>query len=172
MISTPGTLYKLMILWFLDSVDFPLSNAIISNYILEKGYTDYFKIQTTFSELEEASLISSTSSHKTTYYTITDDGKKTLECFHHEISQEIKAEIKDYLKTHFNEIVEMLSISSDYTKIRKNEYLVSCKFTERDSVLASIELTVSNEESAQVVCKNWAEKNSEIYSYLIKTLLN
>ena len=66
MISTPGTLYKLMILWFLDSVDFPLSNAVISNYILEKGYTDYFKIQTTFSELEEAGLITSTSSHKTT----------------------------------------------------------------------------------------------------------
>ena len=49
MISTPQTLFKLMILYFLDSVDFSLSNAVISDYILEKGYTDYFNIQKAFS---------------------------------------------------------------------------------------------------------------------------
>ena len=149
MISTPQTLFKLMILYFLDSVEFSLSNAIISDYILGAGYTDYFNIQKAFSELEDESLIISTSTHKTTYYNITDDGRKTLECFHYEISKDIKNE----------------------TRVRMNEYFVSCKITERDSVLASVGLSVPDEETARLVCTNWASHNNEIYSYLIKTLL-
>ena len=33
------TLYKLMILYLIEKVDFPLSNSQISEFILEKGYT-------------------------------------------------------------------------------------------------------------------------------------
>ncbi len=171
MISTPQTLFKLIILFFLDSVDFSLSNAIISDFILGHGYTNYFNIQTAFNELEEESLISSSSSHKSTYYRITEDGKQTLDCFHYEISAEIKQEIKDYLKEHFNEIIETLSVSSDYSRIRMNEYLVTCKIVERDTLLASVQLTVATEEMAQNACLNWTANNSSIYAFLVKSLL-
>ena len=33
-------------------------------------------------------------------------------------------------------------------------------------------LTVSDEETARTVCGNWADHNNDIYSYLIKILLN
>ena len=35
------TLYKLMILYLIEKVDFPLSNSQISEFILDKGYTNY-----------------------------------------------------------------------------------------------------------------------------------
>ncbi len=171
MISTPQTLFKLMILFFLDSVDFSLSNAIISDFFLDRGYTDYFNIQTSFNELEEEKLITSSASHKSTYYKITSDGKMTLNCFHYEISPDIKNEIKEYLKEHFNDIIEMLSVSSDYSRIRTNEYIVNCKISERDSLVASVSLTVASEELARLVCSNWEKNNSEIYSFIIKSLL-
>ena len=41
--SETFTLYKLIILYMLDKVDFPLTNAQISEFILNKGYTTYFK---------------------------------------------------------------------------------------------------------------------------------
>ena len=44
------TLYKLIILYMLDRVDFPLTNSQISEFILDKGYTDYFKLQQAISE--------------------------------------------------------------------------------------------------------------------------
>ena len=47
------TLYKLIILYMLDKVDFPLSNAQLSEFILEKEYTDYFTLQQVISELVE-----------------------------------------------------------------------------------------------------------------------
>ncbi len=171
MISTPQTLFKLMILYFLDCAGFSLSNAVISDYILEKGYTDYFNIQKAFSELEDEELISSVSTHKSTHYRITSEGKETLGFFHYEISPAIKAEIKDYLKEHFNTIVEMLSVSSDYKRIRTNEYLVSLKITERDTLIMALDITVATEEAALRCMSNWDKNNSDIYAYLIRSLM-
>ena len=37
--SEPLTLYKLIILYMLEKVDFPLTNAQISGFVLDKGYT-------------------------------------------------------------------------------------------------------------------------------------
>ena len=51
------TLYKLIILYMLDRVDFPLTNSQISEFILDKGYTDYFKLQQAISELTQAEFI-------------------------------------------------------------------------------------------------------------------
>ena len=45
------TLYKLIILYMLDKISFPLSNAQLSEFILEKEYTDYFTVQSALSEL-------------------------------------------------------------------------------------------------------------------------
>ena len=35
------TLYKLMILYMLNKVNFPLSNTQLSSFMLDKQYTDY-----------------------------------------------------------------------------------------------------------------------------------
>ena len=41
-VSDSLTLYKLIILFMLDKVDFPLTTSQISEFILEKEYTSYF----------------------------------------------------------------------------------------------------------------------------------
>ena len=51
------TLYKLIILYMLDKVDFPLTNSQISEFVLDKGYTDYFKLQQALSELTDGGII-------------------------------------------------------------------------------------------------------------------
>ena len=44
-------LYKLIVLYMLDKVDFPLTNSQVSEFILDEGYTTYFKLQQSISEL-------------------------------------------------------------------------------------------------------------------------
>ena len=44
------TLYKLIVLYMLEKVDFPLTNAQISGFILDKGYTTNFHLQQALSE--------------------------------------------------------------------------------------------------------------------------
>ena len=51
------TLYKLIILYMLNEVDFPLTNSQISEFILDEGYTTYFKLQQALSELLESGFI-------------------------------------------------------------------------------------------------------------------
>ena len=80
------TLYKLIILYILEKVDFPLSNAQVSNFILEKEYTNYFTIQQAISELIESDLIHCETIRNTTLYRVADSGRETLEYFNNQIS--------------------------------------------------------------------------------------
>ena len=42
MLAEPMTLYKLMNLYMLHQVNFPLTNAQLSNFFLDREYTTYF----------------------------------------------------------------------------------------------------------------------------------
>ena len=55
--AEPFTIYKLTILYMLDKAGFPLSNTQISNFFLEKEYTDYFRVQEVIGDLVNADLI-------------------------------------------------------------------------------------------------------------------
>ena len=43
--SDSFTLYKLIVLYMLQKVDFPLTNSQISEFVLDKEYTNYFTLQ-------------------------------------------------------------------------------------------------------------------------------
>ena len=51
------TMYKLMILYMLSKVNFPLSNTQLSSFMLDKQYTDYFTFQETINSLVEDGFI-------------------------------------------------------------------------------------------------------------------
>ena len=50
-------LYKLIILQMLQKIDFPLTNGQISEFILDKGYTNYFKLQQAISEMVDTGFL-------------------------------------------------------------------------------------------------------------------
>ena len=78
MFSDPITLYKLMILYMLGQVDFPLSNTQLSEFFLSYNYTSYFMFQKAISELVSTNLISIYSSHSVTKYELENEGEETL----------------------------------------------------------------------------------------------
>ena len=88
------TIYKLIILYTLSKVDSPLPPGVISDYITDRGYTNYFNLQNAFGELLEADLIKEDSTYHLTYYTLTEAGAETLELFGAPLSREIRDEIK------------------------------------------------------------------------------
>lgn len=49
--SDSMTLYKLMILYMLSRVNFPLNNNQISEFMLSNNYTDYFTLQEVLNDL-------------------------------------------------------------------------------------------------------------------------
>ena len=108
------TLYKLIILKMLDQVNSPLTNSQISEFILEKEYTNYFTLQQVLSEMEETGLVTVASSHSTSLYHMTDAGRNTLEFFGNMISQAICQDMDAYLREKKMEIRDDLATTADY----------------------------------------------------------
>lgn len=165
------TLYKLIILFILDKVDFPLTNAQLSGFILEKEYTNYFNIQQAISELEATELIRVETVRNSSLFHITPAGAETLHFFDNEISNAIKADILEYLKNNRYSLRDEVSTMADYYEAKRGEFIAHCYVTERDSKIVEISLSVPTEEEAQAVCNNWKASSAEIYEYLMAKLL-
>jgi len=97
MTSESLKLYKLIILYFLSKTNQDITNAILSDFILEHGYTDYFSIQETLVALTEDNMIKAHQTHTTSYYTITDKGHETLNYFVSQLPSDTIQEIEAYL---------------------------------------------------------------------------
>lgn len=155
----------------LDKVDFPLSNAQVCEFILEKEYTSYFNLQQSISELVEANFLRVETVRNTSLYHITEEGENTLEYFGRRISDAIKEEIDQFLQEHGYELRNEVSTRADYYKTAAGEYAARCLVKEKDATLIELTLTVPLEEQAASICNNWKQKNQQIYSWLMQELL-
>lgn len=169
--TEPLTLYKLIVLYMLTKVNFPLTSGQISSFILEQGYTTYFTLQQALSELSDSELVHTESLRNTTQYSITEEGAKTLEFFKNKISKAIRRDIDTYLKEHKLELRNEVSILADYYKTTSNEYAVHCVVKEKEADLIDLTLTVPLKEQAISICNHWEGRCQEVYSYLMKTLM-
>lgn len=155
----------------LNKVSFPLTNAQISDFILETEYTTYFNLQQAINELIDSHLIKPEIIRNSSFYHITEDGKNTLEYFGNRISDAIIADINHYLTEKKFELINEVSMVSDYYKTTNNDYAVECRVREKNSDLIHLTLTVPTKEQATTICNNWSAQSQEIYSYVMEHLL-
>ncbi len=170
MLQEPFTLYKLIILYMLDKVSFPLTTAQVSDFILEKEYTNFLILQQAINELDDASLLSSQTIRNRTHLSITKEGRDTLRYFENRISEAIKNDIVSYLKEHEFALRNEVSVLGDYYKATSGEYEAHLVAKDRGINLVDITLSVPLEEVAASICDNWQKKNQDIYKYLIQEL--
>ena len=171
MLSEASTLYKLIILYMLRKVNFPMTNSQISDFILEQGYTSYLNLQSALAEMIEAKLLETESIRNTTYYHMTEEGQNTINYFDKQISSDIKEDIDKYLKENSYELRNAVSVIADYHKSTGSDYVVTCQVKERDCYLIDLKLSVPTEEAAKSICNKWQKKNQDIYAHLMKELL-
>lgn len=169
--SEAFTLYKLIVLYMLEKVDFPLTNGQISEFVLDKGYTTYFKLQQALSEMVEARFVHEEITHNRTLYHLTEEGASTLQFFGNKISPAIKGDIDAFLKEHKYELKNEVSARADYFPNNFGEFSVQCRVVENEVNLIDLTLTVPSEKEAQAIANNWRQKNEELYAYIMKSLL-
>lgn len=165
------TLYKLIILYMLDRVDFPLSNSQISDFMLNKEYTTYFKLQQALSELIDAGFIQEEPVRNRTLYNLTEDGASTIGLFRKNISHAIRQDVNDYLWEKQYELKNEVSVKADYYRNTNQEYSVHCRVMENTLPLIDLTITVPSEEEAKTVSNNWQKKSQEIYAQIMAGLL-
>lgn len=169
--SDPLTLYKLIILYMLKKVDFPLTNAQISAFILEQEYTTYFTLQQAISELLESGLIRVETIRNTSQYYLTEDGDETLGYFEQEISKPILEDIDSYIQANKMELRNEKAIVADYDKNTAGEYSVHLRIKEKKGDLLDLTISVPDKDQAEAICNQWDKKCQTVYEFLMNTLL-
>lgn len=170
MTSETMKLYKLIILYFLNRSKQDITNAVLSDFILEYGYTNYFSIQETLAALTEDEMIAAEQTQASSYYSITEKGQEILDLFCFQLPKDTMQQIDSYLKEHKIQMVERTFTRTDYEKIAPDEYLVRCKVMERGNLLFETALSVSTEHEAINACRHFKKKSDTIYSFLLKEL--
>ena len=167
----PLTLYKLMTLYMLNKVNFPLTNTQISGFFLDKEYASYFVFQQVISELLDSKLITSEVVRNTSYYRITDDGIETIELFTSKIPVAIIDDIDIFLIDNKYELRNQVGTLADYYKSTNQDYVVNCQIKEGQSTLIDLSISVPSEDVAENMCNNWQNMSQELYETIMKMLM-
>lgn len=166
------TLYKLMNLYMLHQVNFPLTNAQLSNFFLDREYTTYFTLQQALNELLDAGLVKKETMRNSSRYEITKEGEETLEFFGKNISPAIVSDMDEYLKQNRFRMRNEVGLISDFYKSTNQDYIVHCEVREGKAVLVNLDISVPDKEQAEIMCNHWKDRSQEIYAYVMKSLMS
>ena len=172
MLAEPMTLYKLMNLYMLHQVNFPLTNAQLSNFFLDREYTTYFTLQQAWKELLDAGLVKKETMRNSSRYEITKEGEETLEFFGKNISPAIVSDMDEYLKQNRFRMRNEVGLISDFYKSTNQDYIVHCEVREGKAVLVNLDISVPDKEQAEIMCNHWKDRSQEIYAYVMKSLMS
>ena len=166
-----STINKLMILYMLNKLDCQLTNAQLSSFFIENNYSDYFSIQQTISELVASGLIEKVTIRNTSYYSITPEGYTSLTLFKNQITQVALEDINTFLDKNKYQLKNEVGTTADYYKHTNGDYIARCRVSEGKSILYELNIAVPSVEEAKKVCQNFRGYSEEIYSYIMKNLL-
>ncbi len=172
MLAEPMTLYKLMNLYMLHQVNFPLTNAQLSNFFLDREYTTYFTLQQALNELLDAGLVKKETMRNSSRYEITKEGEETLEFFGKNISPAIVSDMDEYLKQNRFRMRNEVGLISDFYKSTNQDYIVHCEVREGKAVLVNLDISVPDKEQAEILRNHWNDRSQDIYAYVMKSLMS
>lgn len=161
---------KLLVLYMLNRVSFPLTQAQIYDFLLEQNYVNFMNLQRAITELVDTGFVTAKSQHNRTYLSITAEGQETITYFKNRIDTSLKQEIDRFLNANQFQLRNEASVLADYNTILSGDYEVHLSVKEKDEPVVEVTLSVPNKETAEAVCINWKKKNQEIYQYLVGQL--
>lgn len=163
---------KLVILYILDKLSFPLEKSQITNIVLENNFLNYFSLQQSLLEIEKSDLVIIEGSETNPLWRISSQGKKAVDFLSDFLTFRIKNTIDRYVQTNKLLIKKDSEIKATYKKINVDEYIVSLKALENGMELINLELNVVSARQAQQVCENWKKNAEQVYGLIIGSLMS
>jgi len=166
-----GTQYKLMILYLLKKVNFPMSDPQIFSFFEEHGYASSAEFSETVAALLDSNLIRRDEVRTTIRYELTREGDQALYYFRNDIPEEVRADMDAYISGNRYKLRNETCITADYHKTENFDYLIEMMVREGRSVLYELRLTVPTEEQAKLLAGRFEENAQNIYAYIMKQLM-
>lgn len=165
-------LYKLIILYMLDTIQISLSNSQISDFILSNNIASYFTVQQSITEMLENNLIKEEKVLHTTLFNLTDEGEKTLTYYKNIIPDDVLKAVDTFITENKLEIKQQLSIVATYEPTAdKKSYNVECSIKEKDKNIFRLNIQAPDTDMAEKICDNWQKNHNHLYTHIMMELL-
>ncbi len=166
------TIYKLLIMHMLDEVEFPLTNAQITDFFLENEYATYFVVQKALNELIEDGFVFSNMKRNTSYYHLTSEGRESIKFFEKKIPNHMADDADMYLMNNKYQLRKEMGTVSDYYRMNNGDYMVHCQVKEGVDSLIELKIPAPTKEVAARMCANWDENEraNDIYQFVMSKL--
>ena len=155
---------KLLLLHILKELNRPISNTQLTEIVLENNLQQYI------SELDSSEFIRYEDINEKKLIVLTKKGENVLSFFKDRISPSKISIINNYINEKIELIKKELTIQSDYTLAKNDNFLVELTAIEDNLPLIDLKVSVPTKKQASLLCSKWQENPSEIYNKIINIL--
>ena len=165
---------KLIVLFVFDKMESALSErTILETCCAVNTWLNYMDCKELLPRLLEDGFICSISSpDEEPLYTITSDGRESLNNFYINIPKSIRDEISAFIKKNSGKLRNRQECKSDYYQNVDGTYTVYLKILAPVQPMLELRFVVPDKKTAQNIYKNWESKASELYSAIYETLVD
>ncbi len=163
--------HKLLILYILNKINMDLTNSQITQVVLETEMMNYFSLQHFLSQLMESKFLTTYRDSGREYYSLTQKGLEILEYFLSRIPKEVTEKLDDYISKNKESLLADTEVKASFMKQNNHEFIVNLRVIENQSNLIDLNLNVSSEKQANLICNNWKNNASYMYAEIIDLLI-
>ena len=165
---------KLIVLFVFDKMESALSErTIVEICVAGNNWLNYMDCMELIPKLLDDGFICRISEDdEEPLYTITTDGRESLNNFYINIPKSIREEISTFIKKNSGRLRNRQECKSDYYLNTDGTYTVFLKILAPVQPMLELKFVVPDKKTAQNIYKNWECKASDLYSAIYDTLVD
>ncbi|MBQ3220978.1 MAG: DUF4364 family protein [Clostridia bacterium] len=165
---------KLIVLFVFDKMESALSQrTVVEMCTTVNGWLNYMDCMELLPRLlDDGFLCRCSSPEEEPLYTITSDGRESLNNFYITIPKSLRDEISAYIKKNGRKLRTRQECKSDYYQNADGTYTVFLKILAPVHPMLELKFVIPDKKTAQNIYKNWESKASELYSAIYETLVD
>jgi hypothetical protein len=161
---------KLVLLHLLMKMDYPLTNAEITDFVVSLDLMDYFTLQQYLVDLVDGGMLEYSKSESDFFYLITTKGNESLDYFKNRLPDGLILLINEGVSNYKKQHAPRTRISCSHSKLSDSEYVVDLNIMENELTLINLKLSVVSNKQAKEICERWKNSSSKVYGTIIKML--
>lgn len=167
-----ATVNKLILLYALDKMEVPLQEGVILDMVTENNWLGYMDCKVALCDLIKNNLITNVATKGCNpRYAITSDSREGLKHYYINIPSSLRENIAEVIKQNKFKYRKKQDYFSDYYKNNDGTYTVILKIESATAPLMELKLVVQNRNNAKWLFKNWGDKASSIYEFILENLV-
>lgn len=164
---------KLILLFVFDKMESPLSEStVVEMCTVGNDWLNYMDCVDLLPRLLDGGFLCSIPTVDEPLYTLTSDGRETLNNFYVVIPKSIRDEISAFVKKNSGKFRNKQECKSDYFQNADGTYTVYLKILAPLQPMLELKFVVPDKKTAQNIYKNWEFKASDLYSAIYDTLVD